>query len=317
MSNDLITISQIKELKNRNISGLNANMLSNFIEFLDVSDATVKTYKNAVKRFLMWLAENNIQQPLRADILAFKKELANRQLKPTTINNYIIALKQFFKWLSATNQYIDITVNVKGMKLDKSFKKDALTKRQAQKLLRSINQNTQTGKRDYAIIGLLLTTGLRTIEVTRADVGDIRPVGEFMALYIMGKGRTEKSEYVKLSPHVEDAIMSYLATRDDKDKTSPLFVSTSNNSKNGRLTTRTIRRLVKSYLRGINLDSDRMTAHSLRHTAGTLNLVSGGTLEETQQLLRHKSLQTTLIYNHALERAKNQSENRLDSNLFW
>jgi integrase/recombinase XerC len=316
MSSDLITIRQQQQLQDKHMTGLNSDMLDSFIDFLDVSDATVKTYKNAIKRFLLWLSDNGINQPLRDDVVAFKRYLADRQLKPTTINNYLISLKQFFKWLNATGQYIDITTNVKSMKLDKSFKKDALTERQAKMLLKSIDQTTATGKRDYAIIGLLLTTGLRTVEVTRADVGDIRPVGEFMALYILGKGRTEKSEYVKLSPHVEDAIMSYLATREHKDADSPLFTSTSNNSKDGRLTTRTIRRLVKSYLRGINLDSDRMTAHSLRHTAGTLNLVKGGTLEETQQLLRHKNLQTTLIYSHALERAKNQSENRLDDTLF-
>ena len=64
------------------------------------------------------------------------------------------------------------------------------------------------------------------------------------------------------------------------------------------------------------LESDRLTAHSLRHTAATLNLLNGGTVEETQQLLDHKNINTTLIYSHALERAKNNSEQRIAKAIF-
>ena len=82
------------------------------------------------------------------------------------------------------------------------------------------------------------------------------------------------------------------------------------------MTTRSIRRIVKGNLVNAGYNSDRLTAHSMRHTAATLNLLNGGTLEETQQLLRHQNISTTMIYSHALERAGNRSEERIASGLF-
>ena len=82
------------------------------------------------------------------------------------------------------------------------------------------------------------------------------------------------------------------------------------------MTTRSISRLAKESLIQVDLNSDRLTAHSFRHTAATLNLLNGGTVEETQQLLDHANINTTLIYSHALERASNNSENRIAMAIF-
>jgi integrase/recombinase XerC len=76
------------------------------------------------------------------------------------------------------------------------------------------------------------------------------------------------------------------------------------------LYTESISRIIKTHFRNVGMNSDRLTAHSLRHTAATLNLLNGGTLEETRQMMRHTSINTTMIYNHAIERAKNNSEKR-------
>ncbi|MBQ7606780.1 MAG: tyrosine-type recombinase/integrase [Desulfovibrionaceae bacterium] len=68
---------------------------------------------------------------------------------------------------------------------------------------------------------------------------------------------------------------------------------------------------MKESLIRVGLDSERLTGHSLRHTAATLNLLNGGTVEETQQLLGHRNVKTTLIYLCGLERMKNCSEERI------
>ena len=162
----------------------------------------------------------------------------------------------------------------------------------------------------------MVTTGLRTIEIARANFEDMRTVADFTALYIQGKGHTEKTEYVKLTGPVENAIRAYLKARGSVKSNEPLFCSTSNRDKGERLTTRSISRIVKTHLVEAGLNSERLTAHSLRHTAATLNLLNGGSVEETQQLLRHTNINTTLIYSHALERAKNNSEQRIANAIF-
>jgi len=162
----------------------------------------------------------------------------------------------------------------------------------------------------------MTTTGLRTISVILADVGDIRTAGDDIALFYQGKGHEEKADYVKLAEPVEEAIRAYLTARGETDPKAPLFSSEAHRNGGERMTTRSISRIAKEHLKEIGLNSDRLTAHSLRHTAATLNLLNGATVEETQQLLGHANINTTLIYSHALERAKNNSEKRIARAIF-
>ena len=266
---------------------------------------TVQTYTRALRQFFKFLYENNITQPQRTDVLAFRDNLKDKGRKPTTIKSYIVAVRLFFQWTNQEGLYPNIAEKIKGAKLDQAHKKDYLTVNQIKDVLNNIDTSTLTGARDYAIIVLMVTGGLRTIEVSRADMDDMRNVGNSPALYIQGKGREEKTEYVKLPLQVFKAIGRY---REMLEKQyDVLFVSTSNNNKGQRLTTRSISGIVKKRLKEAGYTSNRLTAHSLRHTAGTLNLMNGGTLEETQQLLRHSNINTTMIYLHHLERENNQS----------
>lgn len=286
-----------------------------FFSFIDASPDTVKAYRNAIKRFVLFLSAEGITAPTREDVIAFR-ELLKEERKPTTVQNYITAIKIFFRFLDSAGIYKNVADKVKGAKLSRDHKKDYLTSGQAKQLLNSIDQTTTTGARDFAIVSILLTTGLRTVELSRANLEDLRTVGDATALFIQGKGRGEKTEYVKLAEPVERALRNYLAKHPDKKGPAPLFSSISNNNRSGRLSTRSISGIVKGNLIRAGFNSPRLTAHSLRHTAGTLNLLAGATLEETQQLLRHKSINTTMIYAHHIDRAKNNSEARIASAIF-
>lgn len=310
----------MKELNNFNQNSviesktIDNELLKRFLDYLDASEKTVQTYTRALRQFFKFLYENNIKQPQRADVLAFRDNLKDKGRKPTTIKSYIVAVRLFFQWTNQEGLYPNIADKIKGAKLDHAHKKDYLTVDQIKDVLNGIDTSTLTGARDYAIIVLMVTGGLRTIEVSRADMDDMRNVGNSPALYIQGKGREEKTEYVKLPLQVFKAIGRY---REMLEKQyDVLFVSTSNNNKGQRLTTRSISGIVKKRLKEAGYTSNRLTAHSLRHTAGTLNLMNGGTLEETQQLLRHSNINTTMIYLHHLERENNQSEKRIADALF-
>lgn len=285
-----------------------------FISFIDAKPRTIETYRKAIKQFFLYMQDNNIKAPCRQDIINYRDMLAADR-KPSTVQTYLTAVKLFFKWLEQEGVYKNVTVNVKGVKINKGHKKDYLTSNQSKCLLKGIDRATIKGKRDYAMILLMLTAGLRTIEVSRANIEDMQLKGDSMVLYIQGKGKDEKSDYVKIAPQVEKAIREYLKARKPVNKNDALFISTSNN-KSDRLTTRSIRGVVKEHLTAAGYESDRLTAHSLRHTAGTLNILNGGTLDETQQLLRHSNINTTMIYLHNLERDKNNSESRIADAIF-
>ena len=295
--------------------GFSNEHFSRWIAFIDAKPKTIETYNRAIKQFMYYLQDNCIAQPTRAHIMAFRDGLSQNH-KPTTVQSYLMAVKQFFKWTAQEGLYPNIADNVKSAKLDKNFKKDYLTSKQVNKLLTTIDSDTLKGKRDYAILSLMVTTGMRTIEVERANIEDLRTVADFTALFIQGKGHLEKTEYVKVEEPVEEAIRSYLTARGKAGQQEPLFASIANRNTGGRMTTRSISRIAKENMIEADLNSERLTAHSLRHTTATLNLLNGGTPEETMQLLRHANLNPTLIYSHALERAKNNSEARVSKAIF-
>ena len=312
MMNEIITAGSESLIAQ---GGFNNEHFSRWIAFIDAKPKTIETYNRAIKQFMYYLQDNCIAQPTRAHIMAFRDGLSQNH-KPTTVQSYLMAVKQFFKWTAQEGLYPNIADNVKSAKLDKSFKKDYLTSKQVNKLLTTIDSDTLKGKRDYAILSLMVTTGMRTIEVERANIEDLRTVADFTALFIQGKGHLEKTEYVKVEEPVEEAIRAYLTARGKAGQQEPLFASIANRNTGGRMTTRSISRIAKENMIEADLNSERLTAHSLRHTTATLNLLNGGTPEETMQLLRHANLNTTLIYSHALERAKNNSEARVSKAIF-
>lgn len=297
-------------------TGLDADsMLSDFAAYIDATRQTVATYCKGIRAFIGYLREQGIERPGREHVLAWRDSL-KADCKATTIATYLAGVRRFFGWTAMRGLWANIADGIKGVKLERKFKKDCLTAGQARDLLASVRRDSVQGLRDYALLSLMLTTGLRDVEVSRAYVEDMRISGGQLVLFIQGKGRSEKADYVKLSDPVEKAIREWLAARGKTDGKDPLFCSVSNHGAGAALTTRSISRIVKSRLAAIGIDSDRVTAHSLRHTAATLNLLAGGSLEETQQLLRHKSIVTTMIYSHALKRAANESENRISDAIF-
>ncbi len=312
MSNAIINREDKTELYNVTLT---ADLFSRWIAFLDTTPKTASTYTREIKQFAKYLQEQGISTPSREDVIAYREYL-KQEHKATTIQGYMSAVRLFFQWTEQEGLYPNIANHVKGVKLDKEHKKDYLTEMQAKTLLTSIDRNTLKGKRDYAIISLMLTTGLRTISVRLADIEDMRPVGDSIGLYYQGKGHSEKAKYVRLEEPVEQAIRDYLRARGEKDSRKPLFASISNNSNGERMTTRSISRIAKDSMVDVGLDSDRLTAHSLRHTFATINIRNGGSIEETQEILDHSNINTTMIYAHTLEREKNQSESRVAGVLF-
>ena len=294
---------------------LTTDLFRRWITFVDASPKTIETYSKNIKRFMIYLANTGIAQPQREDVIAYRDYLKSDH-KPATVQGYMAAVKLFFKWTEQEGLYPDVAKRVKGAKLDREHKRDYLTAKQVTKLLDSIDRTTIKGLRDYAVLAVMVTTGLRETSIVNADIGDIRTVGDNVALIYKGKGHEEKAIYVKLSEPVEDAVRAYLKARGETDPAAPLFGSIANRNSGGRLTTRSVSRIAKTRLIDVDLESDRLTGHSLRHTAATLNLLNGGTVEETQQLLDHANINTTLIYSHALERATNQSEERISKAIF-
>ena len=290
------------------------SLIEAFIGAQDIKAKSKDTYRKALKSFFLFL-NGNSQNITREKILAYKQELISRGLSPYTVSGYLTAVKKLFEYAESLKLYPNIAKGIKGAKKPKGFSKDALTVEQVKKILRDIDRSSLQGKRDFAILNLLVRTGLRTIEIVRANVEDIRQEGGEALLYIQGKGRDNKDNFVLLTEETLKPIRAYLAERKQVDDKEPLFCSISDRNNNERLSTRSISRIAKANFILAGLNSKRISAHSLRHTAVTLSLLGGATLQEAQALARHSDINTTQIYAHNIERVGKAPERKIDEML--
>lgn len=321
--NSIINLKGVQEMnksiavkENNSIVASKNIFINRFVKFLDVAPLTVQAYTSGLKQFFTYLASNGIKQPDRNSIIEFKKYLIENNRKNSTIALYLSGLKRFFAFLENEGLYSNITIGVKAPKITRQHKKDAFSGTQIKEVMSTINTNTLEGLRNFAMIGLIATAGLRTIEVTRANIEDLRLNAGQWVLYIQGKGRADKGEFVHVTPKVLKALRAYLKARGNVKATEPLFASCSRRNNGSRLTTRTVSGVCKNAMKAAGYISSRLTAHSLRHTAITLALMAGQSIQEVCSFARHANIATTMIYAHDVSRLNSQCESLIERAIF-
>ena len=290
-------------------------LVDRFIASQDVKESSKLLYRRTLKQYFNWVDKKSylLSEIARPQLLEYKEELLNSNMSSLTVGSYITSVRRFYEWTEANKYYPNVAKGIKTPKRKQQFKKQPLLPDQATALL---SYYKDKALRDYAIVNLLLRTGLRTIEVIRANVEDITFKGSQRVLLVQGKGRDERDNFVLLTDKAYQPIAEYLATRGNVNSSEPLFTSTSNNSKGERLSTRTISKIAKEGLKAIGLDERSFTAHSLRHTTAVNILRAGGSLETAQFTLRHSNPATTQIYTATLNeerRLQNSGEALIDT----
>lgn len=304
-------------MKQSNAVTFNNDFFVRFMDYAQVKDATLQGYKVCIRQFIKYLQENDIQTPTRETIKDYAKYIDAQNFTSGTKHQYLRAVKHFFKWLASEGLYPNIADNIKGARVNAdNTKKEAFTEADIREILQGIDRSTPQGKRNYAMILLAVTGGLRIIELQRADIQDIQVIRGQSVIYIQGKGRDAKDEYIKLIDEVKDAIDDYLQTRVNKQPNAPLFTGTSNRAKDERITETSISRLIKSVFKQSGYDSSKLTAHSLRHTSNTLLFKAGADIYKVQKHARHKDPKTTEIYLHIADRDTDTSEQDIYNQIF-
>ena len=282
-----------------------------FVSECDIRENSRNVYRRGLLYFFKWVEKTGrtISELTRADVITYKDSLLATHSN-LSVAGYLVALRRFYEWCEGNKLYPNIAKGVKSPKRKNAYLKEHLRENQIHDLLKHYEGNL----RDFAIVNLLLRTGLRTIEVVRANVEDITFKGGQRILRVWGKGRDDKDTFVVLTDKAYAPIRAYLDTRKSATLKEPLFISTSNRNLCGRLTTRTISKICKEGLCAIGLDAHEYTAHSLRHTTAVM-LLKHGTLSDVQSVLRHASPVTSQIYTKSIEeelRLANPSEMKLD-----
>ena len=274
------------------------------------SDCTKRAYWSAVKGFGRW-AGKAVEAITIGDLVDYRGYLEAEGLKASTIAQKLSRLRQFFRFLRDHGIIDrDPTAGVKAPKVVDETNKQVLSLGNARRLLQSIDTTNILGKRDKAIIALMLVCGLREVEITRAQAGDLRTVDDVAVLTVRGKGG--KLADVPLREDVKGLIDAYLQerrtaeTQGNNKSTDAVFVG-----HNGRagvtMTTRNIRAMLDRRLRSLGLKQAGVSGHSLRHTAVTQCALAGADILQLQDFARHSDPKTTVRYVHRLNRLRDHA----------
>jgi integrase/recombinase XerC len=268
-----------------------------FLSFLsaekEASDHTVKNYQIDLREFSEALRAKEIDGISHLDIRAFLAFLKDRGYSKNSISRKLACVRSFFKYLLRENVLTaNPALNVSSPKRDKRLPK-FLDLSEITHLLEAPSKNSWKEKRDKAILETLYSSGLRVSELVGLNHDDV----DIFSGLVRVRGKGKKERIVPLGNVALQAVQNYLQMHPPKEDHAgvkkPLFV----NRSGGRLTDRSIRRMILKYVRRIALNKE-VSPHMLRHSFATHMLDRGADLRSVQELLGHENLSTTQIYTH-------------------
>ncbi|MEX0822573.1 MAG: tyrosine-type recombinase/integrase [Rhodothermales bacterium] len=263
------------------------------------SKETVGTYRRSLNEFERWFAQQQGRFHFSEEgIRKYKRYLMEtRELSQVSVSTYLTAVRRFCQYLSDIGLLRENpALAVKGNRRPSSHSRSVLTEDDIERLLESLDTTTLIGKRDQAIIYLMLYGGLSEIEIVRADVQDLEQTLMGWYLRVQGKGHTVKDQQMPVDPPVIETIQTYLNTRGRLNPEEPLFVSHGHRSDGARLNTRSVRSRINQHLKSAEIKRKGITPHSLTHTAALIWLNDGMSVDEVKKRMRHGTLDTTMIY---------------------
>lgn len=279
-----------------------------FLEYIEIEKGrslkTVENYDHYLTRFATDMGIKNVKN-ITEDTLREFRLLLNRApgvkvrgqsaatMKKNTQNYYMIALRSFLKYCRKRN--ID-AVTPDAIELAKTGARhlDLISTDELNRLLKAPDTTTLKGLRDKALLELFFSTGLRLAELCSLNNDLDLSRDEFS---IRGKG--EKVRVVFISDDARASIKAYLKARKDMD--DAMFVNIAKNKISGRLTPRSIERIVREYSIKAGI-SKKVTPHVLRHSFATNLLSNGADIRSVQMMLGHANIATTQVYTHITDK---------------
>ena len=281
----------------------NAKLLSKFRKFLvhqDLSDVSIKGYLYDMTFFQKWVItfyqeDVSFLKLSINDLRAFRESLSKiRRQKPATINRRIQAIKRFYQWVKKEELVSDNpSETLRFLRHRATTQPAALLQKEVHTILRAAGQSSHGfAKRNYALVQLMLQTGLRMGEVVQLQVRDLTINDRSGHLEVVeGKGRRHR--VVPLNATVRRALSIYLDSFEDLNPENFVFVS----KKGTQVGERGIQKIIEGIVKRANIERIKVSAHKLRHTFATHYLAANPNgLLELSALMGHESLNTTAIY---------------------
>jgi len=275
--------------------------LDRFIEYIraarNASPHTVRGYASDIAQFVAFLEGDELgTNPADVDSRIMRRYLARLQkqgISKRSVSRKLASLRAFFRHLLRKGLIeADPTTGLPSPKMEKRLPK-FLRDEHIESLMQRPDVTQSIGLRDAAILETLYATGMRVSELVGLDLRDMDlSSGE---IKVLGKGSKERITLIGRA--AKEALVTWLNFGRGKLLADPRESAVFLNRNGGRLTARSINRLVDKYF-GMVSDEMKISPHVLRHTFATHMLEHGADLRSIQELLGHASISTTQIYAH-------------------
>jgi len=291
------------------------------------SSTTARTYWKRGRWFIRWLEQERDPRIHRLDrtcLDAYRTYLDQRFGNPRTKNGYFTAVRQFLAWLVPLHPgMVNAADFVNGWRCGRQHTRRHLPVEDAKRLLIALEtdprKTDEQRARNVAMAYLMLKTGLRTIEVSRARIEHLQEhvPGDRWRLWVHGKGRGSADESVQVLKEVYERIQTYLRLRPSLLQGSdPLFATTACYDRGGnvvtvkgkRLSTRAIHRIITEGLLLAGVKKPGIVVHSLRHSTPTFALLNDANPTRVQKMMRHQHYATTELYVEEVQRLLDGAE---------
>ena len=270
--------------------------VSDFLHHLrerNASPHTIKAYTGDLANFSAYIGSRGWTQIDHIAIRGFLSQLYDKGLGKTSVARSLAAVRSLYRWLAREGVVEQNPAKlVATPKLPKKLPRVPTIEEMNSVLDGTMPETAAFPERDRLMLELLYGCGIRNSELTGINLDDIRLSAE--AILIRGKGKKER--YVPFGGAIKGALSIYLPARqallaETKKNTAALLL----NQRGGRLTTRSVGRIIKKIAVAKGLSPD-VHPHTLRHAFGTHMLEEGADLRAIQELLGHERLATTQRY---------------------
>jgi integrase/recombinase XerC len=280
------------------VKDANNNLLARFEEYLvrlGLSPSTVVNYLADMRGVARWCVESgqacSLLNLTADDVRAYCRYLRRqRGLSPATVNRHLQAIRKFCDFArQASLMGSNPAADVRPIQVPPTSRR-ALDADEIARLLEAVQAGRPSlVKRDYAIIQLLLQTGIKVGELTEIQLADIELTDSRGTLTVTGNG-DNSHRCIPLNALACQALQEYLRVRPPSPGVKHLFLSQEGRS----ISARTVQRLVNVHTRAADLTG--VSAHTLRYTFATSMLEETGDVAAVANLLGHRSVETTLRY---------------------
>lgn len=274
-------------------------LIDEFIEYRDYTGRSAELVRQTIKRFFKWQRMHNPETPIE-----YRTYLLDTGHKRSYIANQFSILRVFWEFLVVTKRATANPFRIVVVRQPDRPARVGLSEEQLKTLIETVEK---MDIRTQAIINLMARTALRLQAVSALDVGDLDYSSNPPRLWVRHKGKHEKQDFVFVYPKVREKLERWLRHRPDT-KTKAMFVQM--RFPYERLTEHGVYTVVRKALKKAGIQG--RTPHDLRHTAITLARKAGVPLDAVREMAGHKSMDTTLHYDHSVQRTIIAPEKILD-----